>query len=150
MKNNIVKDGLGGYTASELALLDWDTIYNIWNHIETGEVDFLYHMVIHRDCPIGFFLQYWFMYNSCISTNRIKILSSTRIISTSDILKKILRINDYTDDEIKSTYKKLINDKQSSWNAIFRKNNYISNIVKFEVSNELEYLDNEIKEIFIF
>jgi hypothetical protein len=90
------------------------------------------------------------MYNSCISTNRIKILSSTRIISTSDILKKILRINDYTDDEIKSTYKKLINDKQSSWNAIFRKNNYISNIVKFEASNELEYLNNEIKEIFIF
>lgn len=46
MKNNIVKDGFGGYTPLELALLDWATIYNIWNHIETGEEDFLYHMVI--------------------------------------------------------------------------------------------------------
>ena len=27
MKNNIVKDGLDGYTPLELALLDWDIIY---------------------------------------------------------------------------------------------------------------------------
>lgn len=150
MTNNIVKNGFNGCNPLELAYFEWKELITLWNNISVGEEDFLYHMVIHKDCPIEFFLKYWFMFNKCISTNRIKILSNIRIISNSDILKKILRIDDCTDDEIKSTYRILINDKQSSWNAIFRKNRYVSGIVKFEVSNELEYLDNEIKEIFIF
>ncbi len=146
---NVIKYGEFGLTIDELASLTFDKLLNLWAQSQKQN-DFLYHLLIHVDCPENFFMKHYLEYTDVVRINRIKILSNIKIIKTKDFLIEVLRIKDYNKQDILNYYHSLINDSNSSWNALFKKNRYISNLLKYEIIADDIYLTDEIKNIFIF